>query len=147
MHGKWGGASRVKSKRRPNKRRCRETKTSTQRPLLSLPGQALRVNVVGVVAVGGENKESVEGEKEEEKTKEKEDSRWLEGQLGKVVVISFLGKSPDSCSVNARPLSSSKTEETRGGEHRSVLKFASLTSSKGREEVQAATSGGFYGFF
>jgi hypothetical protein len=60
--------------------------------------------------MGWRSEESVEREKEEEEeTKGKRNLSCLEGHFGKVVAISILGKSPDSCSLNARPSSRSKT--------------------------------------
>lgn len=75
--------SRVKSKQqRPNKRQCRETKTSTQKLLLPLPGQTLRASVFDVVAVDDESEKGVgEEEEEEEKTKEKENSQLVGGSV------------------------------------------------------------------
>jgi hypothetical protein len=77
------------------------------------PGHTWSANVVQAAARNYEYGESVERrEGEEEETKEKRNLSWSGGQSGKVVAISFLGRSPDSHSANARPLSSVKNQQT-----------------------------------
>ena len=76
---------------------------------------------------------------ERKKQKERGFSAGGEGQLGKVVTISFLGKSPDSCSVDARsPLRQNRTNNE--GQRRRVSKFPSFSPPRGRGEVEAETS-------
>lgn len=79
-------------------------------------------------------------------TKGKRNLRGWEGQLGKAVAISFLGKSPDSCSVNARPLHPVRNRKD-DGQRRSVLKFETLLSSKGWGMVRDWDIGQFWRFF
>ena len=108
------------------------------------PGQTPSVNVVGVVSSDGKHEEGVENEgEEEEERKGRGFLSWWEGQLGKVVAISFLGKSPDSCTVNARPPSFRQNRRDDKGQGRCVLKLASLSSPRDRGEVEAETSGKF----
>ena len=114
------------------------------------PGRTLSVNVVGVVAVDVKDEKRVEEEEgQEEETKGKRILSWLEGQFGKVVAISFLGKSPDSRSANARPLSSVKNRKDDGGGQRRRVSSNShpCLLPKAEEEVRAEALGDFCDFF
>ena len=113
------------------------------------PGRAPSFNVVGVVAVDGKDKKNVEKEEEEETKEKKGFSAGGRVSPAKVVVISFLGKSPDSRSANARPLSSVKNRRDDGeGQHRCVSSNSRpCLLPKGEEEVKAVTFGEFWEFF
>ena len=79
------------------------------------PNHASSVEAVGFVAGDCESKKRVERkERGEGETKGKRNLSGMEGQLGNVVAISFLGKSPNSCSVNAASLLGQKPNKRRG---------------------------------
>ena len=144
MHGRWERASRVRSKRRPNKRQGRETKTSTRSHYYcrsrSSSVRRCRRSRLQRWQTRRERRGRLGGG---ERNKRERVLSWWEGQLGKVVAISFLGKSPDSCPVNARPPSSVKNRRDDKGQRRCVLKLASLSAPRSRGEVEAETSDKF----
>lgn len=88
----------------------------------------------------------------EERKKEKRKTGFSAGwrvSPAKVVTISFLGKSPDSRSVNARPLSSVKNRRDDGEGQRRCVSSNSRPCllPKAEEEVGAETFGGFGDYF
>ena len=112
-------------------------------------GRAPSFNVVGVVAVDGKDKKSDEEKEEEEIRVKKGISAGWRVSPAKVVTISFLGKSPDSRSANARPRSSVKNRRDDGEGQR---RWGSSNSRpcllpKAEEEAQAETFGEFWDFF
>ena len=110
------------------------------------PSQAPSVDLVGGVADDSKGEECVEEEVEEEETKRESILSWWEGQFGKVVAISFLGNSPDSCSVDARSPSSVKPNRQRGPAS-SCPQISVLVSLHGLGEVGVETSDRFCEFF
>ena len=103
------------------------------------PGQTPSVGVVGVASSDGKHGEGVEEEREGGRDERERVLSWWEGQLGKVVAISFLGKSPDSCSVNARPPTSVKNRRDDKGQGRCVssnLRPCLLPGTGGRSRLR-----------
>lgn len=98
--------------------------------ITATPSRRPSINVVDLVAGDGEGGKGREGRKGRRGCKGEGNLSWLEGHFGKVVAISILGKSPDSCSVNARPLFSVKNRTGDEDQRSFALELVYLSSSK-----------------